>query len=64
MRIFITKNFLKNNFPGQEEAVCCFFFKVIYTETAARGDSEASSFGTKRINKKCSYRFITGCMSF
>ena len=64
MGIFIKKNFLIINFPGQEEAVCCFFFKVIYTETAARGDSEANSFGTKRINKKCSYRFITGYTSF
>ena len=30
MRIFITKNFLKNHFPGQEEAVCCFFFFLSY----------------------------------
>ena len=32
MRIFITKNFLKNHFPGQEEAVCCccFFLSYLY----------------------------------
>ena len=45
MRTFIRKNFLINNFPGQEEAVCCCcccccFFEVIYTEKPARGDSK------------------------